>query len=173
MRTIITIILVTMLQACTLVGPTAPGHASDTWTGYVVQVHDGDTITVIDPERGRIKVRLYGIDTPELGQPYGNRASGYAAKMLLRQEIEGETVAVDRYGRDVALVTIKGADVSGALLKAGLAWVYPNFCRRDVCAEWKAIQEQARSRRKGLWLDPEAIPPWEWRRNPRIIVPEP
>lgn len=146
---------------------------SSTWSGYVVQVHDGDTITVIDRARGRIKIRLYGIDAPELGQPFGNKASGLASMLLLRREVEGETVAVDQYGREVAFVSVRGTDVSEALLGAGLAWVDPRFCQRDECDEWREIQKEFKAKGKGLWSESQAIPPWEWRRNPPIIVPEP
>lgn len=172
MRSIILIILAMTLQACATLAP-EQAPAVEPWSGYVVQVHDGDTITVIDRARGRTKIRLYGIDTPELGQPFGNKASGLASMLLLRREVEGETVAVDQYGREVAIVTVSGAGVAEALIGAGLAWVDPRFCRREICAEWETLQEKVRGQGKGLWSDPEAIPPWEWRRNPPIVVPEP
>lgn len=49
------------------------------------------------------------------------------------------------------------------LLREGLAWVYPQYCRD--CAVWKAIQDAAGAEWKGLRADQNAIPPWEWRKQ--------
>ncbi|MEG6550213.1 thermonuclease family protein [Desulfocurvibacter africanus] len=111
------------------------------WEGYVIQVHDGDTITVMDPERGRVKIRLYGIDCPELDQPGGS----LAFMLMHRQMVEGETVDVDRYGREVALVKVKGADVSTTLVQAGHAWVYERYCLRDECDTWGEAGEEGQT----------------------------
>jgi len=162
MRALSIILMALALHACAASQPDMPGTP---WSGVVVQVHDGDTITVIDRARGRMKIRIYGIDAPELAQPYGSQAQGLTYRMLLRQEVRGWTVAMDRYGRDVAVVTVGGTDVSEALVQAGLAWVYPGYCRIPTCADWKSYQEQAKARRLGLWQAEKPIPPWEWRRR--------
>lgn len=53
---------------------TLPALAADTTiVGNGVGVHDGDTLT-LRTEEETLKVRLSGIDTPELGQPFGNHA---------------------------------------------------------------------------------------------------
>ncbi|EMG36105.1 micrococcal nuclease-like nuclease [Desulfocurvibacter africanus PCS] len=135
------------------------------WEGYVIQVHDGDTITVMDPERGRVKIQLYGIDCPELDQPGGSKASGFAYMLMLRQMVEGETVDVDRYGREVALVRVKGADVSTTLVRAGHAWVYGRYCLRDECDTWEKLEKKARQDKLGLWAEDKPVPPWKWRRR--------
>jgi endonuclease YncB( thermonuclease family) len=137
------------------------------WEGYAIQVHDGDTITVMDPARGRVKIRLYGIDCPELDQPGGSKASGLAFMLMHRQMVEGETVDVDRYGREVALVKVKGADVAEALIRAGHAWVYDRYCLRSECGTWKRLERKARQEKVGLWADEddEPVPPWKWRRR--------
>jgi micrococcal nuclease len=50
-----------------------PTHVADvqTITARVVGVHDGDTITALTDDKRQLKVRLHGIDAPELGQPFG------------------------------------------------------------------------------------------------------
>ena len=46
------------------------------WSGEVVRITDGDTITVLNRKTLKdVKIRLYGIDTPEKGQAFGKRAS--------------------------------------------------------------------------------------------------
>jgi len=49
------------------------------------------------------------------------------------------------------------------LLKAGLAWVYPQCCRG--CKEWEAMQAAAKAQGMGLWIAGKSAPPWEWRRT--------
>jgi len=66
--------------------------------GLVVGVHDGDTLTLLTPEKRQVKVRLAEIDTPESRQPYGTRARQALAEMAFRQEAR-VVVDTNRYGR--------------------------------------------------------------------------
>ena len=141
-----------------------PTHA---FPARVVAVADGDTITV-EPANGgaRIKVRLHGIDAPERAQPHGEAARAYVFALALYKIIEVEPTpqGVDRYGRVVAVVRLPGGEsLQAALLRAGLAWVWPRYCKD--CGEWRAIQDAARATGKGLWWEPDPTPPWEWRRR--------
>jgi endonuclease YncB( thermonuclease family) len=133
----------------------------------VVAVSDGDTIT-IEPIQGgdRAKVRLHGIDAPELRQPYGQAAKTFTLNTVLYKEIDVRPTpqGKDRYGRIVAIVEVPQAGIlQELLLDAGLAWVYPAYCKN--CNEWETIQEQARRQRKGLWVDGNPVEPWEWRKR--------
>jgi endonuclease YncB( thermonuclease family) len=135
------------------------------WEARVVSVADGDTITV-EPERGgdRVKIRLHGIDAPERKQPYGQSARGFVHNVSLYKRVEIDTKVKDRYGRTVAVVTVPGGVLQEMLLDAGLAWVYPQYCKDTFCGAWERKQSVARKARKGLWADPDPVPPWEWRR---------
>jgi len=131
----------------------------------VVAVADGDTITV-EPIQGgdRVRVRLQGIDAPEINQPYGQAARAFVSEAVLYKEVHLASERNDRYGRIVAVVEVPGAGVlQELLLEAGLAWVWPQFCRD--CGEWKALEEAARGQGLGLWADESPVPPWEWRRK--------
>src|SRR5210317_683483 len=75
------------------------------WMAKVVSVTDGDTIKVYNAEFGQVKIRFYGIDTPEKGQPYGKAAGKYLASLVAGKMVDIETVTEDRYGRTVAIVT--------------------------------------------------------------------
>jgi len=68
------------------------------WTAKVVSVTDGDTIKVVNTERLQVKIRLYGIETPEKGQPYGKAAGRYLASLIAGANVEVETVTTDRHG---------------------------------------------------------------------------
>lgn len=133
----------------------------------VVAIADGDTITV-EPLNGgaRIKVRLHGIDAPERGQPHGEAARVHVFAIALYKVVEVEPTPQgrDRYGRIVAVVRLPGGEsLQAVLLRAGLAWVWPRYCKS--CGEWQAIQDAARAAGRGLWLEPAPTPPWEWRKQ--------
>jgi endonuclease YncB( thermonuclease family) len=54
--------------------------------GRVVGVHDGDTVTLLDPNNRQHKIRLDGIDAPELGQPFGRASKQHLAELLAGRE---------------------------------------------------------------------------------------
>ena len=141
-----------------------PCHA---WPARVIAVTDGDTITV-EPMKGgeRVKIRLHGIDAPEQKQPSGEAARNLLLTIALYQPVFIEKKSQDRYGRTVAVVWL-GTDESlqSVLLRAGLAWVWPRYCRD--CHEWDKVQTAAQQSRLGVWADNMPIPPWEWRRGKR------
>ena len=134
------------------------------WSGRVTGVSDGDTLRV-EKEGRDIKVRLYGIDTPERGQAYGNKAKKLTNALLRGRTVEVRPVETDRYGRTVALVYVNGQSVNQHLLQEGYAWVYTRYCRKSVCSVWKGVELFARLQGRGIWADPDVIPPWEWRQE--------
>ncbi len=139
--------------------------AAYAWQGYVVKVLDGDSIRV---RRGSkvIEVRLYGIDCPEWKQAYGNRARKYTKARLEHQAVSVEPMDVDRYARVVALVSTSGRLVNRELVRDGFAWMYPKYCRREpLCSELGRLESEARSRRLGLWKDPDPVSPWPWKHD--------
>lgn len=138
------------------------------WTGSVVSVSDGDTITVaIDHDRKTsLVVRLYGIDAPEAAQPHGPESSDYLRALLpTGASVDILPFGMDRYGRTVALVRHNGMVINGLMIKAGLAWVYPQYCRARFCRSWRKAQKAARAASAGLWRDENPTPPWVWRKN--------
>ena len=131
----------------------------------VVAVADGDTITV-EPVQGgdRSRVRLAGIDAPELRQPYGQAARVFVSEAVLYKKVHLISERSDRYGRIVAVVEIPGVGVlQELLLEAGLAWVWPRYCRD--CKKWEAMQAKAKAQGIGLWADKKPVEPWEWRKQ--------
>ncbi len=144
-----------------LVLASASAHA---WTGQVVAVTDGDTIKVLQDGR-ETKIRLYGVDTPEKKQAFGQKAKDFTASLVAGKMVDVEPVDQDRYGRTVGLVTVSGRNLNEELVKNGFAWVYRQYCRRGECSAWIKEESQARAARIGLWADPAPVPPWEWRRT--------
>ncbi|MDL2279436.1 thermonuclease family protein [Desulfovibrio sp. OttesenSCG-928-G11] len=142
------------------------------WPGRVVYVFEGDIVHV-QPLEGehKIRIRLYGIDSPERDQAYGEEAHDFAGRLLLNQEVEVEEKDSDRYGRIVAVLHINGSTAQDRLLEAGLAWVYPRYCVTDECVGWELKEQEAQKERYGLWHDLDGqkppLEPWKWRRGQR------
>jgi len=130
--------------------------------GRVVSVHDGDTLTVL-VERREVKVRLTDIDAPELKQAFGTRSRQSLAELCFGKEASLDVRGRDRYKRTLAIVTCAGTDANVEQVRRGFAWTYTRFARAD--SPLNAIENEARSAHRGLWADPVAVAPWDWRRN--------
>ena len=139
---------------------TLPSLTYADFTGKVVAVADGDTLTVLQ-EREQIKIRLVWIDAPEKAQPFGNRAKQSLAELCLGEVAQVAEQGKDRYGRTLAQVTCNGIDANTEQVRRGLAWVYRKYAPND--SPLYAIEKEARESGRGLWHDPEPLPPWEWR----------
>jgi len=132
----------------------------------VVGVTDGDTIKVMRAHK-EVKVRLYGIDCPERGQPFSRKAKEFTSDMVFGKIVEVHRMDTDRYGRTVALVAVDEQLLNEELVKAGYAWVYDFYCSESICESWKAFQQRAKFSKKGIWSEPNPVPPWEFRRKNR------
>lgn len=135
------------------------------WTGKVVGIADGDTITVLRDGRDQVKIRLYGIDAPESGHPFGKQSKQNLSSMVYGQSVQVDVMDTDRYGRTVARIFVDGEDVNAAQLRSGHAWLYRQYCKGWVCGEWAGLEAEARSTGAGLWADKDPTPPWQWRRD--------
>lgn len=128
--------------------------------GRVIGVNDGDTITVLH-DRQPEKIRLHGIDAPEKGQPFSERAKQFASGLAFGRAVTIRVVDHDKYGRTVAdVVLADGRSLNRELVRAGYAWWYRRYSNDRTLAE---LEAHARATRSGLWADPHAVPPWEWR----------
>ena len=137
---------------------------AEDFAGKVVGISDGDTIKVMRQGKAE-KVRLYGIDCTEKGQAFGNRAKQFTSRMVFGQEVQVKTHGCDRYGRILGDVfTLNGRSLNQELVRAGYAWWYRRYSND---ANLKALEKQARAAKRGLWADPHAAPPWEWRHGNR------
>ncbi|MCI5158954.1 MAG: hypothetical protein D3906_11085 [Candidatus Electrothrix sp. AUS1_2] len=135
------------------------------WKGEVVKVLDGDTLQVTQGKEV-IKIRLYGVDCPESRQKYGHEATEFARKLVLGKKVRVEAVDTDRYGRTVGLVNAGRKMLNRELVRAGYAWVYPAYCRKQpLCRELSKLEERAKKKKVGLWRAKRPIPPWEWRKK--------
>jgi endonuclease YncB( thermonuclease family) len=147
-----------------------PAIAAAPYTGRVVAISDGDTLTVLDADRREHRVRLAGIDAPERRQAWGDRARQFLGERVFQRTVRIEVSKRDRYGREVGKVLLDGNDINLELLRVGLAWHYRAYGQEqppEERARYAATEQQARERRQGLWSDIAPVPPWEFRQKGR------
>lgn len=125
-------------------------------TAAVTSVSDGDTLTVVT-KRGEEKIRLIGIDAPELGQrPWGGRAKKQLEKMIAQSmqqvRIEYDVDERDKYGRLLAYVfTREGLFINEDLLRNGYAVLYTFPPNVKYVERFTAAQKYAQENRVGIW----------------------
>jgi micrococcal nuclease len=130
--------------------------------GTVTRVSDGDTLWVKPTAGGKpVKVRLKGIDAPELCQPGGREARDALARMALHQPVRIDEGPRDDHGRRLGTLQRGDEDLQARLVREGHAWSYR--WRRDP-GPYAAEEREARDARRGLFADPAAIEPREFRR---------
>jgi endonuclease YncB( thermonuclease family) len=140
-----------------------PAHVfakSFTFGGVVVKIHDGDTISVV--RRGHAeKVRLAGIDCPELRQSFGSRAKNFTNRLASGQMVTVRVQGSDDYGRRIGVVILPdGRSLNRELVAAGLAWKAKESKNKELAK----LEKEARRAKRGLWADADPTPPWEYRK---------
>jgi endonuclease YncB( thermonuclease family) len=133
------------------------------FSGPVVSVLDGDTIEVLHNQRPA-RIRLNGIDCPEKGQAYGQKAKHAASDLAFGKEVTIQTHGHDKYKRTIGDVFLPdGTNVNHTLVKDGWCWWYRKYAPGNTDLE--RLEREAREARRGLWADPQPVPPWEWRKK--------
>lgn len=145
---------------------TPVGAQAEMLSGRVVVVLDGDTIEVVHNNRNKDseRIRLNGIDCPEKGQAYGNKAKQATSQLVLGKAVSIQTHGVDTYGLTMADVFLPdGMNVNLELVRNGWCWWYQQYAPDNVI--FAELQRRARRAGIGLWADPRPVPPWEWRKR--------
>ena len=154
-----------------------------TFEAMTERVIDGDTISVVEKNGGgaRLKIRLYGIDSPEdekinhktgeifkAGQPYGNEATKALEAKISNAVVTINIMDIDRYKRLVGVVRIGNRNINREMAAEGWAWAYKQYLSTPYKSEFVEAEDLARSKKLGLWKDANPQPPWEFRRLQRI-----
>ncbi len=144
----------------------AASAAAETLTGRVIGVHDGDTIKVL-VDRTQHNIRFAGIDAPELHQAFGRVSRNNLATAVAGKTVSVEWHKKDRYKRLVGKVLFDGRDMNLEQVSAGMAWHYVEYQKEQSPEDrvlYASSENDARTKRIGLWRDPNPMPPWEWRK---------
>ena len=146
-----------------------PSQAREqTLAGVVSRVVDGDTVWIKDQQGMLVKVRLLGMDAPEICQ-----AGGPESRDALRHRVLGREVAVafehhDDYGRTLGRVYLDGEDLGRWMVGMGHAWSYGY--RRNP-GPYAAEQASAQASRLGLFGDADAQTPRSFRKTRPTCYP--
>ena len=130
----------------------------------VTKVSDGDSL-----RSGPLKIRLHGIDAPELKQtctdpagtdwPCGRAARDAMAEIATTAPLRCDLLDVDRYGRLVMRCLAGTTDIAAHLVASGLALAY-----RRYSTDYVDVETVARETGRGMWAG-AFEPPWDWRRR--------
>lgn len=133
-------------------------------TGRVVRIIDGDTVVVLTKSERTVRVRLAGIDAPEKGQPFGQRARQYLTSRVAGRVVEVAGDSRDRYDRILGTLWADSRDINAELVCGGLAWAYRvrNVAQNTA---YLKCEKAAREEKKGLWQAPSPVPPWQGRKQ--------
>lgn len=153
------------------------------------RVIDGDTIAALTnggwfQQPGSQRIRLYGIDAPEMDQPGGGEAARHLQQLLGgRRTLWLETRDTDRYGRTVGLLWPRPGRLQDSynyrMVRDGQARAYMLQGPADRAVFTQAEQE-ARRQRRGIWKREKTArtAPWEHRQrrpagkaSPGCLVP--
>lgn len=136
--------------------------------GKVVGVVDGDTVKILGSGNRLMSIRLAGIDAPEKGQDFGAEAKKFLSDLVFGKTVKCVSDKRDRYGRIIAKLLVDGADVNLAMIKGCMAWHYKEYASEQSPADRAtsaAAEVAARNAKCGLWQDPNAIKPSDFRRQ--------
>jgi len=146
------------------------GTVSQTLTGRVVRIADGDTVTVLDATNTQHRIRLQGIDAPESHQAFGTQSKKNLSDMIFDKDVTVVYDKTDQYGRLVGKILLDGKDINLEQVKAGMAWHYKEYEREQSPNDrelYAHAEDEARSARRGLWVEANPIEPAEFRRDER------
>ena len=156
------------LRGATPVAPVASARAQaavpsakSEVTGTVTKVSDGDTIWVEDARGTRHKIRMLDIDAPESTQKFGGKSTARLQQLVGGKQVKVTYSERDKYGRLLGTVWFGGEDVNHRMVAEGMAWCY-HYSNNE---RYAAAQDAARTRRIGLWADPNAQDPWAYRKG--------
>lgn len=133
-------------------------------SGKVIRVSDGDTI-LIQSGSQKIRVRMYGIDAPELKQKYGEESKKYLEKRIMDKNVDIKVINQDQYGRKVGKVFYKNKDINLEMLETGNAWFYEYHAKHEK--DYRKAFKNAKEQKLGLWKDKNPQNPRNFRLDHR------
>ncbi|MFA6017547.1 MAG: thermonuclease family protein [Patescibacteria group bacterium] len=118
----------------------------------VVEVTDGDTLKLSDGKT----FRLYGVNAPEVKEPFFEEAKAFTQNLVLNKEIsfeQEENYKVDKFGRELGYVFIDGVNLNVELVRNGLARVvlYEKRAKIKYQDELLSAEKEAREKKLGVW----------------------
>ena len=128
-------------------------QASEVWTGWVSWVMDGDTVLLVrDGQHEPVKLRIEGIDAPEICQLGGAEARDAMIRLALRKPVQVLDHGHDVYGRQIGRLSMDGVDLGAEMVRSGMAWAYRFRAGKGPYAD---LQRQAQTQKIGMFAADE------------------
>lgn len=141
----------------------APPKIIDQFTGKVVGVTDGDTVTVLVNKK-TVTVRLDGIDAPESRQSFGTKSKQALSKLVFGKQVTIKKTGEDRYKRTLGVIMLGNVDANAKMVEDGWAWHFKKYNDEERLAK---LENKARSAKRGLWAEANPLAPWDYRARQR------
>jgi len=142
---------------------------SSTLDGKILKIIDGDTVHFQpNNDDGYKKLRLVGIDAPEMKQPFGQQSRQCLANLINNKPVQIISYGEDRYKRILAKILIEKIDINLAMIKNGCAWFYRRY-KNTLNMDDQFLYDQAEifaiENKKGLFSIQGSEAPWDWRKK--------
>ena len=136
--------------------------------GVISRVIDADTVVIKSDQGINYKIRLLGIDAPEINQVYGKEATRYLSNKVLGKNLKVLGENKDRYHRLLGKLILNGNDINLDLVKNGMAWHYKFYKKSQEKKDqllYSNAEIYAKVNNLGLWAKKMPMPPWQWRKK--------
>jgi len=130
-----------------------------------IGVRDGDDVVLL-VAKSQYRIRLAGIDAPELQQAFGSRAKQALSKLAFGKTARAEISARDRYRRRIGTVCVGDVNVNESMVANGWAWHFKRYSTDEKLAK---LETEARRAKRGLWVAPD--PNASRKKKPGAISP--
>ena len=153
-----------LLLAFLLVTLLSTSAEASTLFGRVIEVNDGDVITVFNLNRP-VRIKLLAVDAPEAGQAFGDVAKSHLSSLVHDKSVLVEYWGIAADGSLVGRVTLDKTDIGAQMIRDGAAWFDAGNQGRLSAADrdvYQQSEQAARSERRGLWQAQDPIAPWEF-----------
>lgn len=132
--------------------------------GRVIDVSSGDLLTIVNLNRP-VRVKLIGVDAPEMDQAFGDAAKKHLSDLIRDQGVVVEYSGIAADNSVAGRVLLKEADIGAQMIRDGAAWFDSNNLSRlsETDREiYQQAEQAARSERRGLWQAENPTAPWEF-----------
>jgi len=137
---------------------------ASTLFGRVIEVNDGDVITVFNLNRP-VRIKLLAVDAPEAGQTFGDVAKKHLTDLVYDRSVLVEYQGISADGSLVGRVMLDKTDIGAQMIRDGAAWFDASNHDRLSAGDREVYQQSeqaARRERRGLWQAENPIAPWEF-----------
>lgn len=104
---------------------------------------------------------MYGIDAPEKGQDFYQRAKQHLSSLIAGKTVKCRYEGTDQYKRKLMTVFLLGENINETMVRNGYAWQY-KYNRDKI---YEKLQAEAKAKKRGLWVMPNPIDPWQFRKD--------